>query len=112
MRLLFALLLGMCSFAAFPAESPVDIDPNTKTQGGADVRGSGANAGAGAQTDNRIETEKSQAEPADEPRIHERGNVAGPDKSGPEKDKPVSERKPQEREREGASKGETATTPR
>ena len=105
-----ALVVTLISLAAVAAERPLDIDPNTKTQGGADLRGSGANAGAGAQSDNKIETDKSRAGPADESRVHERGNVAGPDKSGPEKDKPVSERKPHERELEDASKGATAKT--
>jgi hypothetical protein len=110
MRRIFAIVLAAFPLVAMGAERPVEIDPNTKIQGGADVRGSGANAGAGAQSDNRnrIETDKSRIEPAEEPRIHERGNVAGPDKSGPEKEKPISERKPQERELEEASKGETA----
>ena len=103
-----ALVLTLFGLAAVAAERPLDIDPNTKTQGGADLRGSGANAGAGAQSDNKIETNKSRAEPADESRGHERGNVAGPDKSGPEKDQPISERKPREREPEDASKGGTA----
>jgi hypothetical protein len=116
MRRFFALALATLSLAALAAERPADIDPNTKSQGGADVRGSGANAGAGAQTDNRIETDKSavgapselRGETRGEPRADERGNVAGPDKSGPEKEKPISERKPQERELEDAAKGATA----
>ena len=115
MRRFFAFVLGAFPFTALPAEHPVDIDPNTRTQGGADVRGSGANAGAGAQTDNRIETDKSavgapseaRGETRGESAIDERGNVAGPDRSGPEKEKPISERKPQERDREDAAKGET-----
>jgi hypothetical protein len=108
MRRFLAFALSLFSAVAFGAERPLDIDPNTKTQGGADLRGSGANAGAGAQSDNKIETDKSRAESVDETRVHERGTVAGPDKSAPEKDKPISERKPQERELEDASKGASA----
>lgn len=109
MKRVLALFAAGLSFAVFSAERAVEIDPNTKIQGGADVRGSGANAGAGAQTDNQIETDKPRDEVRTEPRIEEqRGSVAGPDKSGPEKDKPLSERKPQEREREDAAKGDTA----
>jgi hypothetical protein len=100
MRRFFALVLAAFPLAALGAERPVEIDPNTRIQGGADVRGSGANAGAGAQTDNRIETDKSAV------------GETGPDKSGPEKEKPISERKPQEREAEEASKGETAAPPK
>jgi hypothetical protein len=92
--------LSAFALAAAAAEPRIEIDPNTKIQGGADVRSSGANAGAGAQSDDKIESK---------PRLEEeRGNVAGPDKSGPEKDKPISERKPQEREPEDAARGETA----
>jgi hypothetical protein len=102
--------------AIFHSCSSCILPPNTRIQGGADVRGSGANAGAGAQTDNRIETDKSavgepseaRGEPSGRVRADERGNVAGPDKSGPEKEKPISERKPQERELEDAAKGGTA----
>jgi hypothetical protein len=117
MSLVFALILGAFVSITLAAERPLEIDPNTKTQGGADVSGSGANAGAGAKTDNKIETDKSavgtpsetRGEVRGEPRAEERGNVAGPEKSGPEKDKPISERKPQEREPEDAAKGGSAT---
>jgi hypothetical protein len=109
MRQFFVLVLVAFPLVALGAERPVEIDPNTKIQGGADVRGSGANAGAGAQSDNRTETDRPRGEPVDESRIPERGNVAGPEKSGPEKDKPISERKPQEREPEDAAKGGSAT---
>jgi hypothetical protein len=84
------LLLALC-LPAVAQERRVEVDPNTKIEGGADVRGSGANAGAGAQPDNRSESKT--------------GNVAGPDRPDAEKDKPISERKPQEREREEAAKG-------
>jgi hypothetical protein len=63
--------------SALAAETPREIDPNTKIQGGADVSGSGSSAGASEQRKNTDE-EKPRAE----------------------KDKPISERKPQERGRE------------
>jgi hypothetical protein len=115
MRRFFVLVLVAFPLVALGAERPVEIDPNTKIQGGADVGGSGANAGAGAKTDNKIETDKSavgtpsetRGEVRGEPRADERGSVAGPDKSAAEKEKPISERKPQEREIEDAAKGET-----
>ena len=73
-------------------ERRIEIDPNTKIEGGADVRGSGAGAGSGARPDNRIENKA----PVDEQKRIE-------------KDKPTSERKPQEREPEpeDAAKGVT-----
>ena len=84
-----ALLVSMLAHAALAQERPpADIDPNTKTQGGADVRGSGANAGEKAEPEKaRVEEERREA-----------------------KDKPVAERKPREqpRETEEAAKGETA----
>jgi hypothetical protein len=98
--LCFALVLPVS------AQNRVEIDPNTKIEGGADVRGSGANAGAGARSDNKIESE-TRVGRREEPREDERGNVAGPDPTAAEKDKPVSARKPQERELEDASKGAT-----
>jgi len=71
-----------------------EIDPNTRIQGGADVRGSGANAGATAAPETRIE------------------DKIPVDKRAAEKDKPISERKPQEpeqeREREEPAKGGSA----
>ena len=75
--LLFLLLLPLSALAA---EKPIDVDPNTKIQGGADVRGSGANAGAGANTEER---KKEDAEIQ---------------KQEKDKDKPTSERKPREAE--------------
>jgi hypothetical protein len=75
----------------------VEIDPNTKIQGGADLPGSGANAGAGAQLDNKPQgAERSGVEP----RIEDRGDTARPQKSDPLKDKPFSAREPQQRDRE------------
>lgn len=102
MSLVLALILGAVLSITLAAERALEIDPNTKTQGGADVSGSGANAGAGAKTDNKIETDKSAVGTPSETR----GEVRG-DKSADEKEKPVSERKPQERELEDAAKGET-----
>jgi hypothetical protein len=74
--LLFLLLLPLSALAA---DKPIDIDPNTKIQGGADVRGSGANAGTGANVE---EPKKEDAE------------IKPKEKD--EKDKPTSERKPRE----------------
>jgi hypothetical protein len=87
---LFALLL-LAPLAAAQEKPGEMIDPNTKTQGGADPRGSGANAGA--RGEDKLER--------DNPRI---------DKETAEKDKPVAERKPREQERdteEAAAKGGT-----
>jgi hypothetical protein len=99
-------LLALSCFVAIQAvaqQQPTEIDPNTKIHGGADVRGSGADAGAGS----RVETEPRRDEsPA---------NIARPEPLDPKEDKPISARKPQERERErereregDAAKGETA----
>lgn len=92
MRAIVGFMLVGLVLPAFAQDRPIEIDPNTRIQGGADVRGSGANAGAGAKPDDKIENN---------PRID-------PDNSGHEKDKPISERKPQDREPEDAAKGETA----
>ena len=75
---LFVVLLPLSVLAA---EKPVDVDPNTKIQGGADVRGSGANAGSGANVE---EPKKADAE------------IKPTEKE--EKDKPTTERKPREAE--------------
>ena len=95
-----AIIAVMCCFGfavavpAFAQEggakvNPIDVDPNTKIEGGADVRGSGAAAGAGAGSDKKVEIP--------------------PDKRELEKDKPISERKPQEeREPEEAAKRDSA----
>jgi len=88
MLLLFVGLSAL-AFGVAAAEPKVEIDPNTKIEGGADARSSGANAGASAQS-NDIKEQK-----------------PGPGESNEEKDKPISERKPQEREPENASKGGT-----
>ena len=91
MRLALAAILLPFLLTSFAQERPVpvqpsDDDPNTKIEGGADLRGSGAAAGAGAGPDKKIENPE--------------------DKRGLEKDKPTSERKPQEREREEDPKDE------
>lgn len=91
MRAIVGFMFVGLVLPAVAQDRPVEIDPNTRIQGGADVRGSGANAGAGAQPDHKIES-----------------NTRVPDKSDQEKDKPISERKPQEREPEHAAKGATA----
>ena len=106
MKKLIALFVAGLAFAATAQERPGEIDPNTKIQGGADVRGSGASAGAGAQTESRTEAEKPpfSAPPA----VHSPERI---DRSDAAKDKPISERKPQERAREDASQGETAKKP-
>ena len=106
MRRAIFLLLAALPLAVSAAEAPVDIDANTKTEGGADLRGSGANAGSGARSDDKIEdgTRLGRSEP---PRPAERGDVARPDAAAAEKDKPISARKPREPELEDASKGVT-----
>ncbi len=96
----FLGLLVLISPMAFAQERPVEVDPNTKIQGGADVPASAGTAGAGARTDNRMESE---------PRVEQRGEVAGPDRARVEKEKPISARKPEEpRPEDDAAKGETA----
>ena len=83
MRLVLIAILTLAglALAAPREEARVEVDPNTKIEGGADVHGSGA-AAAGTTT------------PADE---KEQKNPAKPEEREPEKDKPTSERKPQER---------------
>ena len=92
--------LAFAAVAVLAEERPVEIDQNTKIHGGADVRGSGANAGAGARSDNK---------PEGEPRSSEdpRRDVAQPDKVERREDKPISERKPSEPEPQPASRGDT-----
>jgi hypothetical protein len=98
MRALAFLLLF--STAAMAQQRPIDVDPNTKIQGGADVPASAGTAGAGARTDNRMESE---------PRVEQRGEVAGPDRARIDKEKPTSARKPEQpRPEDDAVKGETA----
>ena len=85
---LFLSLLGYF-FTGFTQERParpIEIDPNTKIEGGADVRGSGASAGASTRSEEKTG--------ADKPRTQQRED---PERDHPEKDKPTSGRKPQER---------------
>jgi hypothetical protein len=92
MRPLLLVLMLLSPVAAAQEKPGEMIDPNTKTQGGADPRGSGADAGA--RGDDKLER--------DNPRI---------DKETSENDKPVAERKPREQERdteEPAAKGGSA----
>jgi len=101
--LFFVSVLSPC--LALAAE-PIDVDANTKTEGGADLRGSGANAGSGARSDGRTQ-DGTRTERAEVPRPAERGDVATPDAAAAQKDKPISARKPREPELEDASKGIT-----
>jgi hypothetical protein len=82
MRAFTGFIFLMLAVPAFAQDRRIEVDPNTKIEGGADVRGSGANAGATTPPENKIE---------------DRIPV---DKRAPEKDEPISERKPQEQERE------------
>ena len=68
-RLALLLLIAPMAWAQ---ERPLEVDANTKIQGGADVPASAGSAGAGARTDNRMESE---------PRVEQRGEVAGPDRA-------------------------------
>jgi hypothetical protein len=97
MQKLLALLLVLFLQAASAAPPPVEMDPNTRIQGGADIRGSGAAAGAGVRRDDKMDTEP-RAEPPG-------SNVQRPDKIEPDKDRPISERKPRERDRQDAGTG-------
>ena len=93
-------VLILVSSMVWAQERPQEVDPNTKIQGGADVPPSAGTAGAGARTDNRMESE---------PRAEQRGEVAGPDGARMDKEKPISARKPEEsRPEDDAAKGETA----
>jgi hypothetical protein len=96
--LVFLIALSTWGLAA-AQQRPVEIDPNTKIQGGADLPGSGASAGAGARSDSRPEAEPMPAE--------RRRDVAQPEKERQE-DKPISERKPYEPEQQAPGKDDTA----
>ena len=85
MRLLALFLL--IAPVAWAQERPSEMDPNTKIQGGADVPASAGAAGVGARTDNRMQSE---------PRVEQRGEVAGPDRARIDQEKPISARKPEE----------------
>jgi hypothetical protein len=101
MRRAFALGLALAAFAAFADQRPVEIDQNTKIQGGADVRESGANAGAGARSDDKVESEP-------RPGGDRRRDVAQPDKMERREDWPISERRPREPEPLGPARGDSA----
>jgi hypothetical protein len=106
MRATLGFICLAFSLTVLAQPRPIEIDPNTKIEGGADVRESGGNAGAGAHSDNKPQAgERTESEP----RLDERGDVARPEKTDPLKDKPVSEREPQQRDREEGARG--GTTP-
>ena len=93
------LLISLLAMQALAQQRPAEIDPNTKIEGGADVRGSGRNAGQQPRTDPEAEARAPTRDPVD------------PYKLSPKEDRPISARKPQDvdREREEqAAKGETA----
>ena len=100
MRRAFAFGLALAAFAVYAEERPVEIDQNTKIQGGADVRGSGAHAGAGARSDNKVEGQPRANEDA-------RRDVAQPDKTERLEDRPISERRPREPEPHSPARGDT-----
>jgi hypothetical protein len=77
---------AMNAMAQHLLEPRVEVDPYTKIEGGADLRGSGGSAGATTQQPDR-ENDRS---------------AARPEKREPEEDKPVSERKPADRAPEEA----------
>ena len=100
MRGALAFGLALAALAAFAQERPVEIDQNTKIQGGADVRGSGAHAGAGARSDNKVEGAPRAGEDA-------RRDAAQPDKAERLEDQPSSERRPREPEPQSPARGDT-----
>ena len=78
----------------------MEVDTNTKIQGGSDFPASAGTAGAGSRTDNSKESQ---------PRVEQRGEVAGPDRARIDQEKPISARKPEEpRPEDDVAKGETA----
>jgi hypothetical protein len=93
MRIVLSIVVGLLSWEALAAQPPLEIDPNTKIQGGADQRGSSAAAGAGMRRDGKMDTESRVGPPGN--------NAQRPDKIDPDKDRPFSERKPLEREDRG-----------
>jgi len=95
---IFLVAWTTCALAQEQPVRPTEIDPNTRIEGGADLRGSGAGAGAGARDEEKRQADKSPVQPRDEP-----------EQNRPGQDKPISERKP--RQSEDAPKGET-TAPR
>jgi hypothetical protein len=90
MRTALSIIVSLLSSAAFAAQPPLEIDPNTRIQGGADVRGSGAAAGAGMRRDDKMDTGPRVGSPAN--------NIERPENSESDKDQPISERKPTERQ--------------
>jgi hypothetical protein len=100
MRRALAFGLALAACAALAEERPVEIDQNTKIQGGADVRGSGAHAGAGASSDNKVEGEPRTTEDT-------RRDVTEPDKAERREDRPISERRPREPEPQSPARGDT-----
>jgi hypothetical protein len=98
--LAFLIALSLWGMVA-AQQRPAEIDPNTKTQGGADLPGSGAAAGAGVRPDDK---------PATAPRANDerRRDVAEPEKDLRTEERPFTERgKPGEREEKpDASLGE------
>ena len=99
MRLVLGIVL-LAATAAFAQQRPAEIDPNTKIEGGADPRGSGARAGA-----------QPRANPETDARPQGREVGVEPQKIDPKEDRPISARKPQDVDREraeDAAKGETS----
>ncbi len=96
--LMFVIALSASGLAA-AQQRPVEIDPNTKIQGGADLPGSGAAAGAGARSDNKPDADPRPAE--------RRRDVTQPEKER-QADKPISERKPYEPEEQVPGKDDIA----
>jgi hypothetical protein len=97
MRMLLATMLWI-PLVAMGQPRPLEIDPNTKIEGGADAPGSGA----GVRPDRKLDPTEPERAPAERT-----------EKIDPKEDKPISARKPQEvdREREAeAARGETAKT--
>ena len=93
MKRILTLLVAGLAFAATAQERPAEIDPNTKIQGG-------------AHTEERTEAEKPPLSSPQTVRTPEKRDSGDADK-----DKAISERKPQEREREEASRGESKSAP-
>jgi hypothetical protein len=97
--ILFLFVMTLGGMAGAQQRPAAEIDPNTKIQGGADLPGSGAAAGAGTRSDNKPDAEPRPAE--------RRRDVAQPEKERPE-DKPISERKPYEPEEQAPGKDDSA----
>ena len=87
MRAIATFLLLSWATVAPAQQRPPEIDPNTKIEGGADLRSSGANAGTGASRDERTKIEKTRAPAREEQRA---------DRSDAEKDRPMSDRNPKQ----------------